>query len=152
MLITVVRHLEPSPLDRDADSISDIDRPLSAAGVESGEALLDNVHSAVAHVPSLGFGGAYGNGYVSPYARCRQSAVLLSSATHHPFRWYEVPELRESAHAAQVSRLRNKVLVNEESSFELRDRVSRFMTLVHDSVFPSLVVTHGDVVLSLIHI
>lgn len=144
MILTVVRHLEPVPFDATANPINDIDRPLSAAGAESGVELLSNVLAV--RIPRAGFEGIYGNGYVSPYARCRQTAATLASATHHDWRWYEVPELRESAHGAQVSRLRNKVLVNEESSFELRDRVSRFMSMVHGSVHPVLVVTHGDVV------
>lgn len=146
MIITVVRHLEPVPLYPNVNAGFDIDRPLSDAGKASGDDLLRNVLAAGKDVPSIGYDGVYGNGYVSPYARCRQTAALLTSATHHPFRWYEVPELRESAHAPQVSRLRNKLLVGEESTFELRDRVARFMSMMHDPVFPALVVTHGDVV------
>lgn len=146
MIITVVRHLEPVPLYPNVDAGFDIDRPLSDAGKASGGALLDNVLAAGRNIYKTAFDGVYGNGYVSPYARCRQTAALLTSATHHPFRWYETPELRESAHAPQVSHLRNKLLVNEESTFELRDRVARFMEMVHDPVYPVLVVTHGDVV------
>lgn len=146
MLITVVRHLEPVPVSSVADPITDIDRPLSDAGVASGESLMANVRVAAEVHGRLPWGDAYGTGYTSPYARCLQTAALVASAVSPEWRWHEVPELRESAHAPQVSRLRNKLLVNEESTFELRDRVARFMSLVHGATYPVLVVTHGDVV------
>ena len=146
MLITVVRHLEPVPVSSVADPITDIDRPLSDAGVEAGESLLANVRAAAEEYGRLPWGNAYGTGYTSPYVRCRQTATLIATAVSPEWRWHEVPELRESAHAPQVSRLRRKLLVNEESTFELRDRVARFMSLVHGATYPVLVVTHGDVV------
>lgn len=146
MLITVVRHLEPVPVSPVADPITDIDRPLSEAGVASGETLLANVRAAAVASGRLPWGNAYGTGYVSPYVRCRQTAALIAPAVSPSWRWYEVPELRESAHAPQVSHLRHKLLVGEESTFELRDRVARFMSLVHNSTYPALVVTHGDAV------
>lgn len=144
MILTVVRHLEPLPVVGAADPLTDLDRPLSREGAAQGDALLRNVRAACPD--DAPWGRAYGAGYVSPYARCRQTAALIADAVDHGARWYEVPELRESAHAAQVSRLRTKMLVNEESSFELRDRVARLMSMVHESTYPVLVVTHGDVV------
>jgi len=146
MLITVVRHLEPVPVSPVADPITDIDRPLSDAGVDAGASLLANVQAPAVEYGSIAWGGSYGAGYVSPYARCLHTATLIASAVSPEWKWYEVPELRESAHAPQVSRLRNKMLVAEESVFELRDRVARFMSLVHDAAYPVLAVTHGDVV------
>lgn len=146
MLITVARHLEPVPLAEGDDPLTDLDRPLSEAGRASGEALLANVRAAAVASGRLPWGNAYGTGYASPYVRCRQTATLIATAVSPEWRWHEVPELRESAHAAQVSRLRRKLLVNEESTFELRDRVARFMSLVHGATYPILVVTHGDVV------
>ena len=146
MLITVARHLEPVPLAEGDDPLTDLDRPLSEAGRASGEALLENVRKASEAYGSSAWAGSYGAGYVSPYARCRQTASLIAPAVSAEWRWYESPELRESAHAPQVSRLRNKLFAHEESAFELRDRVARFMALVHGAKYPILVVTHGDVV------
>ena len=42
--------------------------------------------------------------------------------------------------------LRRKPLVTPESTFDLRDRVSRFLEMVHSKHDAVLVVTHGDVV------
>ena len=142
----MVRHLEPVPVSPVADPITDIDRPLSEVGADAGVSLLANVRSAAEGYRSSAWGSTYGAGYVSPYVRCLQTASAIAPAVSPEWRWYEVPELRESAHDPQVSRLRNKLLVSEESTFELRDRVARFMTLVHGATYPVLVVTHGDVV------
>ena len=149
MLLTVVRHLEPVPIVDGTDPIDDLTRPLSTEGSNTATALRDNVREAANGVRHGSRGiawGPYGTSYVSPYVRCRQTAAALTPEMSSTSTWYEVPELRESAHAPQVSHVRNKMLVNEESVFELRDRVARFMGMIHGSVFPVLVVTHGDVV------
>jgi len=146
MLITVARHLEPVPFAEGGDPLTDLDRPLSEEGRDGGKSLLENVGEAAKEYRSSAWGGSYGAGYVSPYVRCRQTASLIAPAVSPEWRWYESPELRESAHAPQVSRLRGKLFAHEESAFELRDRVARFMALVHDATHPILVVTHGDVV------
>lgn len=144
MIITVVRHLEPEPYSH---SCPDVDRPLSQAGVSSASSLLDNVSAALSYRnPTHPMMAMYGYGYVSPYARCVSTASLIRSAVGDSWSWYETPLLRESPHISQRDTIRRKALSKEESIFDLRDRVSRFLTMIHDSVSPVLIVTHGDVV------
>lgn len=141
--ITVVRHLEPLPLIVGGN---DIDRELSAQGIADAESLLANVKAAVDSDDVHPYLRKYGEGMSSPYARCLSTAKLIKDAVDTSWRWFEIPELRESAHREQKVTLRNKTLTHEESTFDLHDRVARFLKMIHQTVTPRLIVTHGDVV------
>lgn len=141
--ITVVRHLEPLPIIVGGN---DIDRELSAQGIADAESLLANVKAAVDSDDVHPYLRKYGEGMSSPYARCLSTAKLIKDAVDTSWRWFEVPELRESAHREQKVTLRNKTLTHEESTFDLHDRVARFLKMIHQPVTPRLIVTHGDVV------
>ena len=137
MKITVVRHLEAGPAE------SDVDRQL----IPQYQDTLDTFKHTVRGTDQHGMASYFSHAFVSPYVRTRQTLEILNGTYGLAF---ESTDLRESAHSGYGvdARLHGKLLTSEESVFECKDRVHRFLGTLSrmEGVTSALDVTHGDVV------